>query len=150
MSACWVKNGGGSLYCITCNWSMIQWLIFDWLYISAQKDLMDSDLRTPSIKYLYVLNSIDDKFILKIKLYKYILDFSWVKNYLNCFNSFPLLLGRYNGFWKKLCLQKFLIFAKFQKPLKMLLNPRSFFVIVVYCSKRRCSQIEPQLKVEAP
>ena len=53
---------------------MIQWLIFDWLYISAQKDLMDLDLRTPSIKYLYVLNSIDDKFILEIKLYKYILD----------------------------------------------------------------------------
>ena len=28
---------------------------------------------------------------------------------------------------------------------KILLNPRTFFL---YCSKRRCSQIEPQLKVE--
>ena len=27
-------------------------------------------------------------------------------------------------------------------------NPRTFFVIVLYCTKRRCSQIDQQLKVK--
>ena len=35
------------------------------------------------------------------------------------------------------------------KPIgKILLNPRTFFVIVLYFTKRRCSQTEPKLKVE--
>jgi len=27
-------------------------------------------------------------------------------------------------------------------------NPRTFFVIVLYCTKRRCSEIDQQLKVK--
>ena len=31
---------------------------------------------------------------------------------------------------------------------KIFENPRTFFLFVLYCTKRRCSQIEPQLKVK--
>ena len=31
---------------------------------------------------------------------------------------------------------------------KILLNPQTFFVFVLYCTKSRCSQIKPQFKVE--
>jgi len=50
--------------------------------------------------------------------------------------------------YKNLCPK---VFA-FRKILKMcekiLLNMRTFFVFVLYCTKRKSSQIEPQLKVE--
>ena len=31
---------------------------------------------------------------------------------------------------------------------KLFKNPRTFFAIVFYCTKRRCSHIEPQSKVK--
>ena len=51
--------------------------------------------------------------------------------------------------YKNLCPTVF-DFCKIKKMReKILLNPRTFlFVIVLYYTKRRCSQIEPQLKVK--
>ena len=31
---------------------------------------------------------------------------------------------------------------------KILLNPQTFVCFVLYCTKRKCSHIKPQLKVE--
>ena len=31
---------------------------------------------------------------------------------------------------------------------KILWNQQTFFVFVLYCTKRRCSEIKPQLKIE--
>ena len=44
--------------------------------------------------------------------------------------------------------QKILSFFNVKMREKILLNPRTFFVFVLYCTKSRCSQIEPQLKVK--
>ena len=57
------------------------------------------------------------------------------------------------GLWMikilKICVSNFFIFVKFWKYSKKILwNPQTFFVFVLYCSKRRCSQIKPQLKFE--
>ena len=41
---------------------------------------------------------------------------------------------------KNLCLKLFYS--------EILWNPQTFFVFVLYCTKRRCSQIKPQLKIE--
>ena len=49
----------------------------------------------------------------------------------------------------KICVQKFLLFVKFRRWVKITLKFANFlFVIVLFCSKGRCSKIEPpQLKV---
>ena len=57
------------------------------------------------------------------------------------------------GLWMpritKGCIQKLLIFVKFKKCAKKYLKIRElFFVIVLYCTKRRCSEIDQQLKVK--
>ena len=52
--------------------------------------------------------------------------------------------------YKNLCPKVFDFYRilKMQCAKKILLNLELFFDIVLYCTKRRCSQIEPQLKVE--
>ena len=48
-----------------------------------------------------------------------------------------------------ICVSKFYIFVKFWRCAKKILwNAQNFFVFVLYCTKRRCLQIKPQLKVE--
>ena len=46
--------------------------------------------------------------------------------------------------FKNLCLKVFY----FENAQKILWNPQTFFVFDLYCTKRRCSEIKPQLKVE--
>jgi len=48
----------------------------------------------------------------------------------------------------KMCVKKFLFLKIFENAQKILRNPQTFFVFVLYCTKRRCSEIKPQLKVE--
>ena len=51
--------------------------------------------------------------------------------------------------FKNLCPKRFLFYKSLKMREKILVYPRSFlFVIVLYGTKRRCSQIKPQLKVE--
>jgi len=51
--------------------------------------------------------------------------------------------------YKKLYLKLLQIFVKFKKCAKKYLKIRhNFTVIVLYCTKRRCSQIKPQLKIK--
>ena len=50
--------------------------------------------------------------------------------------------------FKNLCLKVFYFWKIFKMRKKILWNPQTFFVFVLYCTKRRCSEIKPQLKVE--
>ena len=44
--------------------------------------------------------------------------------------------------------KNFLIFVKFENARKNIVKSANFFVIVLYCTKRRCSQIKPQVKLK--
>ena len=48
--------------------------------------------------------------------------------------------------FKNLCLNVFLKY--FKNAQKNIMKSANFFVFVLYCTKRRCSEIKPQLKVE--
>ena len=47
-----------------------------------------------------------------------------------------------------MCLKVFYFCKILKMREKILWNPQTFFVFVLYCTKRRCSQIKPQLKVQ--
>ena len=42
----------------------------------------------------------------------------------------------------------FLFLQNFENARKNIMKSENFFVFVLYCTKRRCSEIKPQLKVE--
>ena len=42
----------------------------------------------------------------------------------------------------------FLLLKNFENEQKNIMKSANFFVFVLYCTKRRCSEIKPQLKVE--
>ena len=48
----------------------------------------------------------------------------------------------------KICVKNFFIFVNFGNSRKNIMKSANFFVFVLYCTKRRCSEIKPQLKVE--
>ena len=54
--------------------------------------------------------------------------------------------GRFMNDWnfKNLCLKVFYFCKILKMREKILWNPQTFFVFVLYCTKRRCSQIKPQ------
>ena len=49
---------------------------------------------------------------------------------------------------KNLFLKVFYFCKIFKMREKILRNPQTFFVFVLYCTKRRCSQIKPHIEVE--
>ena len=49
--------------------------------------------------------------------------------------------------FQKYCLKVFIL-VKFENERKNIMKSANFFVFVLYCSKRRCSQIKLQIKVE--
>ena len=49
---------------------------------------------------------------------------------------------------KNLCLKVFLFLKNFENAQKNIMKFANFFVFVLYCTKKRCSEIKPQLKVE--
>jgi len=44
--------------------------------------------------------------------------------------------------------KSFLFLKNFENAQKNIMKSANFFVFVLYCTKRRCSEIKPQLKVE--
>jgi len=50
--------------------------------------------------------------------------------------------------FKNLCLKVFLFLKNFENAQKNIMKSANFFVFVLYCTKRRCSEVKPQLKVE--
>ena len=48
----------------------------------------------------------------------------------------------------KICVKSFLFLKNFENARKNIIKSANFFVFALYCTKRRCSEIKPQLKVE--
>ena len=48
---------------------------------------------------------------------------------------------------KNLC-TSFLFLKNFENAQKNIMKSANFFVFVLYCTKRRCSEIKPQFKIE--
>ena len=49
---------------------------------------------------------------------------------------------------KKIVFRSFLVLKNFENARKKFMKFANFFIIFFYCTKRRCSQITPQFKVE--
>ena len=50
--------------------------------------------------------------------------------------------------FKKFVFKSFLFLKNFENAQKNIMKSANFFVFVLYCTKRRCSEIKPQLKAE--